>query len=86
MKRFLSLFLAVMMIASIVTMIPVFTVMVEEAEPETVTSIATADEFIEAFSGKTVDGGYYKLTADIDLTEGEYVSGVFAGGATYPAS
>lgn len=79
MKRLLSLVLAIMMIASIAAMIPVFTLFAEEAEPETVTEIDTAEEFIATFSGKTVDGGYYKLTESIDLTESEYVSGVFTG-------
>lgn len=80
MKRFFSLFLAVMMIASIVAMLPVFTVSAEDAEPQTVTPIATADEFVNIFSDKTVEGGYYKLTANIDLTASDYTSGTFSGG------
>ena len=74
MKKFLSLFLALLMIASVAVMGLSFTVSAEEAAPETVTPIKNAADFIKIFSGKTVEGGYYKLTASIDLTGTDYVS------------
>ena len=80
MKKLISLFLAVLMIASVVAMIPVFTVSAEEAAPETVTEIANTEKFIEIFSGKTVEGGYYKLTASINLVGTDYTAGTFTGG------